>query len=270
MGAPSPISDLGSMVSWVGSLATNVVQILYQILTTIGQALWAAVQVIWSALEAVFSWLGGIFKALMGWMENAVRWLFSTALPAIRDFINKIVAKVQAFLQPLINYLKMQIQAINQLYNNVIRPFMNLLQRLRGFLMIFRLFHLRFAQELDQYLAGLEARINGAFLAVQGDIGRLLQWVEWIASPAGLLAPANFLLGAINSLSQLWALLRNLPSVALGAQTQQQQQTASQSGLLTNVQAEMKARAGGLTATDLADHAAIVAGYQKDGYTWVR
>jgi len=217
----------------------------------------------------MLDWLGSIFSAIANVVKSVWHWLFNNLFSFLSQWFRNIWQWVSKYVRLVIQIIKAQIAAINQLYNNVVRPFMNLLQRIRGFLMIFRIFGFKFAQELDQYIADLEARINGAFLAAEGDIGRLLQWLEWIVDPNGLFQPLSYLLSAIQTLPQLWAILQNLPSVALGADQQKQQQQLAQSLTWTNVQSTIRARASGPTAQDQEDIAAIVKDFQGDGYSWV-
>ena len=217
----------------------------------------------------MLDWLGGIFSAIASVVKSVWHWLFNNLFSFLSQWFRNIWQWVSKYARLVIQIIKQQIKAINQVYNNVVRPFMNLLQRIRGILLIFRLFHIKLAQELDQYIADLEGRINGAFLAAEGDIGRLLQWMEWVVDPSGLFAPVTYLLSAIQTLPQLWAILQNLPSVALGADQQKQQQQLAQSLTWTNAQATIRDRASGPTAQDQEDMAAIVQDYQRDGYSWV-
>jgi len=218
----------------------------------------------------MLDWLGGIFSAIASVVKSVWHWLFNNLFSFLSQWFRNIWQWVSKYARLVIQIIKAQIAAINQVYNNVVRPFMNLLQRIRGILLIFRLFHIKLAQELDQYIADLEGRINGAFLAAEGDIGRLLQWLEWIVDPNGLFQPLSYLLSAIQTLPQLWAILQNLPSVALGADQQKQQQQLAQSLTWTNVQAFGREHANGLTADDQTDIAAIVKLFQDDGYSWVQ
>ena len=269
MGNPFQLFDPGSLLSFIGEVAADLDTKLYQIDVSVGNAAWGGVSSVWAALESVWGWLAGIVHALWNWIQNAVHWLIHTALPAVEAFLNKIMAKVKAFLQPLINYIKLEMAWVQQVYNTLVKPLMVFLQRIRAVLLIFRLMHLKFAIALDQYIADLENRINSAFLSLESDLGRTAQWLNWIVDPTGVFQPVPYVLAAITSLSQLYTLLKNLPSVAIGAGEAQKQAASASSGTLSAVRADMQSRAGGLTATDLADHTAIVAGYQQDGYSWV-
>jgi hypothetical protein len=147
---------------------------------------------------------------------------------------------------------------------------MNFLQRIRAILVIFRLLHMKWAEALDQYIADLENRINQAFLSVESDLGRVEQWLQFFADPAGVFNPIPFLNAAILSVTQLYAVLASLPSVALGAGTLQQQQTAAQSSTYGSVVSIMQQRASGPTADDLEGYGAYVQGFNNLGYSWVK
>ena len=263
------IFDPQALLSFISEVATNVESSVYQVVVELSGNAWDGLDSIWGALAQVWAWLERIFAALWAWIQAAVHWILSTALPAIETFLQKIIGKVQAFLAPLIKLIKAQIQQMQAVYNQLVKPLMNFLQRLRAILVIFRLFHLKFAQVLDQYIVDLETRINSAFLSVESDLGRMEQWLEFFSNPMGVFNPFPFLSAAMLSITQLYAVLANLPAVVLGAGTLAQQQASANSGKLPYASAAMDARANGPTSDDQTRYAQIVALYQADGYTWV-
>ena len=264
------IFDPQALLSFISEVATNVESSVYQVVVELSGNAWDGLDSIWGALAQVWAWLQRILAALWAWIQAAVHWILSTALPAIETFLQKIIGKVRAFLAPLIKLIKAQIQQMQAVYNQLVKPLMNFLQRLRAILVIFRLFHLKFAQVLDQYIVDLETRINTAFLSVESDLGRMEQWLEFFSNPMGVFNPFPFLSAAMLSITQLYAVLANLPAVVLGAGTLAQQQASAQGGLYSSAQATIQSRATGPTATDLQNYANHAADFQKDGYTWVK
>jgi len=264
------IFDPEALLGFISEVAENVSSDLYGVIETLSWDVWNAVSYVWNVLMWLWGILQRILSALWAFIQQAVAWLLQTALPAIEQFIQKILSKIKAFLTPIINYIKAQIQFIQQIYNTVIKPLMNFLQRIRAILTIFRLLHIKWATVLDQYIQDLENRINQAFLNVEGDLGRIEQWLQFFADPAGMFNPFPFLSAAILSVTQLYAVLASLPSIALGAIQQQQQAAAAASGQLGSVQSSMTARSSGPTSDDLAAYQNAAAAFQGDGYTWVR
>jgi hypothetical protein len=270
MGDGFSIFDPAALLGFIEEVAVNVDTSLYGVISSLSGLAWNGLSDVWGILNTIWGWLKSFFSALLHWLENAARWILQTALPAIQAFIQKILARLKAFLQPLINYIKAQIRFIQQVYNNVVKPFMNFLQRIRAILVIFRLLHIKWATVLDQYIADLENRINSAFLSVEGDLGRVEQWLQFFADPAGVFNPFPFINAAILSITQLYAMLSSLPSSALGAGTLQQQQNMADSSTYSSVQSVMQQRASGSTADDLSRYDGFVQGFNSLGYSWVK
>src|SRR5277367_2322563 len=174
------------VITFVTQMVNGAIGGLYNIDTAIGNADFGGLSNIWGSLSAVWSWLGGVFSALWNMITNIVHWIMHTLLPDLVAWVNEIRAKITAWLQPLIQMIKFEIAWLDAVYNNIIKPMLNLLQRLRSFLVIFRLMGLGWANTLDQWLASLENRITAAFLQARQDIGVLANWVNYIIDPTGL------------------------------------------------------------------------------------
>jgi hypothetical protein len=76
----------------------------------------------------------------------------------------------------------MQLQAMRRL--------INLIQRARQILLVFRLLHLKFAQKLDNWLAGIEGKIITREMEIARKTNEVIAWVNFVADPFGALRGA--------------------------------------------------------------------------------
>jgi hypothetical protein len=254
------------IITFVEQMVNAAIGGLYNIDVAVANADFGGGSVIWGALQNVWSWLGGVFSALWNMVTNIIHWIMHTLLPDLVAWINEIRAKITAWLQPLIQMIKLEIQWLDQVYNNVIKPMLNLIQRIRSFLVIFRLMGLGWANTLDQWLADLENRISAAFLQARQDIGVLANWINYVIDPTGLFNIPLFLLTQFQTLPQLWAALIDGMTAEVGAVTAQTQATAASSGLFSNAYATLQAQSGGPTQDNLTRYSAVSQLYQSDGY----
>ncbi len=62
-----------------------------------------------------------------------------------------------------------------------------MIQRIRAILKIFRIFHLKFAQKLDDWLGALEAKIIKNTLALRGKVNEIMSILELVLDPSLLI-----------------------------------------------------------------------------------
>jgi len=258
--------DPSSLVNFIDQVAGDLSSGLYTVISDIWSQINPALGDVEQGVQNTWSWITGFFRAFWNWLQNAVHWILHTLLPAFQAWINKLRQRLQVLLKPIIDWVKWEKAWLDLLYNTYLKPLMNLIQRLRSILVIFRLMHLKFATTLDQYLSDLESRINAAFLAARTDIQQLGNWVNYIIDPTGLFQVYPFLMSALTSAGALWAVVTSAPSTLIGAVDAQANQAARTSGTQAGAQADILARANGPTAADLDRQSQILALYQADGW----
>ena len=240
---------------------------LYGVDASIADGTNAAIGDVWGALSAFPVGMSQIWQTVEKIWHDLWAGNFKGLLTDLVALIHEIEQDLKYILQPLINWIKFEKAWLDMMYNQVIKPLLNLIQRIRQTLVIFRLLHIGWATSLDQWLANLEGRISQAFLQARQDINTLANWVNYIVDPSGLFNVPLMLLTQLQTIPQLWAALANIPSVLLGAADQQAQATAAASGTKAGAQADINARVGGNTSADLTRYTQIQALYQGDGYT---
>jgi hypothetical protein len=140
----------------------------------------------------ITSGLTEVFKGLTQIVEQVFKAVVLNALRHLRDLIEKIqqwVKKLKAWLDKL-----RRIQ--QQMHVKAFRDFINLIQRIRKVLVIFRIFHLKFATKLDNWLANLEGNLIRREVEYARKTNEIIAWINLIADPTGLFRPGA-LLGSI-------------------------------------------------------------------------
>ncbi len=179
--------DFGSLFdSLVGELAA-VVDAIIQFLHDLVVALVSALNTLFAGEQAIFGFsfagLSDVWGGLKKILDHLLHDVILASLAKLYDFYKRILAwakKLKAWLDRL-----QQIQ--KKLQTPAFRHFINLIQRIRKILLVFRLFHLKFAQKLDAWLAGIEGKLIQRQLEYQRKTNEIIGWINFIADPTSLL-----------------------------------------------------------------------------------
>jgi hypothetical protein len=188
---------------YLDELGAALISEILSVLTT----LWNDVVIVATALlnGLTFTFLGasGLFNSI----QRFFSWLWNNIILTTLGWILKQLQDLQQWLrdhfQWLIDFLKRLLQLQQQFYQQFIKPVLNILIRIRQFIQILRIFHLHIFDKLDNWLAGLEAKLLGHFLKVTQWINRLLSYIELILDAAGYLKRTLLVASVANSASDL-------------------------------------------------------------------
>ena len=125
---------------------------------------------------------------------------------ALKD-IQALFHALHNLFAPLLLWLR-KLQAIQRQQQMLaMRRILNLIQRVRQILLPFRLLHLKFAQKLDNWLAGIEGRIITRELAIAAKTNQIIAWIDLITHPTGVLRGGPIGAGIGNAYAVLRAAL---------------------------------------------------------------
>jgi len=125
--------------------------------------------------------LTNIWKALTTLGKDILTLHLGKLVHDLRDDIDRIRKWVTKLHDWLVKLQRMQ--RAQQLA--ALRRIVNLIQRVRQILLPFRLLHLKFAQKLDGWLAGIEGKIITRELAIAAKTNEILGWMNVILDPLG-------------------------------------------------------------------------------------
>lgn len=173
---------IGGLLSSLQAALASILNFLFQLVQAIGEAFRA----VGEALGAVFKYglkalqsVGTFFKHL--W-DNFFKKIFT----GIMDAMGKLHRFLELHLRPLINFLKKVRALVDRIYARYIRPYLQMLQRVRRWLAVLKLLHVKFAEVLDRRIAETEAAIARQFLLVRGVLNDVLNFVNAVADPRRL------------------------------------------------------------------------------------
>jgi hypothetical protein len=174
------INAIISALVFLFNLLVVVVNFLYAALVTIATALVNAVKLIARGFIHVISDI-----------------IHGRFLHLFQDYLD-LKAKITAWLQPILDFLK-KVKALFDKY--VLAPLLrtiNLIQKIRQFLVIFRILGFKWAAKLDNQLAALEQRLVRNTLVLQSWLNFAISILSLVIDPS-LILRRNFLLASLLS-----------------------------------------------------------------------
>ena len=146
----------------------------------------AALVYLWGVLQAVADWLVSVVQKIGAWLKN----LWNTGFKNLFSRLLKIYQQVHDWLEqrlrPIIDFLKNMRAWLDAFYKTHVLPMINLIQRIRRYLLILRLLHVKFATTLDNWLLKYEQAINKVFGVVRGSLNQVIDWLNLATNPVGL------------------------------------------------------------------------------------
>ena len=225
---------------------------------------------VWGVLQSFISYVMRAFDAIVGWLTTFWQWLRDNVLTPIIQTIQRLYDKIKPYIQAIEKWIKQEQQLLQNLYNQYIRPIMNLLQNIRRMLLIFRLLGFKWAQKLDARIQKIENEISAAFLGAWKNLNILADWINWIVDPFGILNPGP-VFGAIKaSVGAMVNLLQHAQLSSPPAYTSADQAADAQYFSAAAIQQRFQARVTtGPLPEDLADQNRIRAMIASEGLqTW--
>lgn len=197
--------DFGGLFdALLGALAA-VISAILNFLASLVQALVAALNFLFSGIVNSFAFsfssLGEVWQGIEKMMDKIWRAVILGSLKRLWDLYQKLRAwavKLKAWLDKLHALMK----KYQMLY---FRKVIQLIQRARKILVIFRFFHLKFAQKLDNWLAKIEGKITHYLVLVAQKTNEIISWVDLIVDPRGALKNFPFVAGFIAALNVTWS-----------------------------------------------------------------
>jgi hypothetical protein len=141
-----------------------------------------------------------VWAILRGLLSDVLHLHFIKALHDLTDLVQKIRSWAQKLKTWLDRYKQLRKQ-----HDQAVRKLLNLMQRVRKILVPFRLLHLKFAQRLDAWLAGIEGRIITREHLIVGKTNEIIAWIDAITNPTGTLRGTSVLRGVLQFTDALHA-----------------------------------------------------------------
>jgi hypothetical protein len=250
MGFLDFLGNIGNIFGEIASLIDAIFGILWNVMISL-------FTFIWNTLVAVFNFLVSVFQNVAKFFGHFWSDFVKPAINGLFNLVAKIYSAIHRVLDPLMRW----VQKIRAWYDTHILPMLlkqiQMIQRIRQFLSILRVFHVKWAQQLDDKLAGLQGKITDSIELVRGYLNLVISWIALITDQNSVIRRS--VLGSW-LLSNL-AALKRIVGYGDGRQITSDEQAAMDKAhnryTTANVHDHIQSLAmTGLTADDLADRAA--------------
>lgn len=185
--------DFGGIFDPLLGVLAAVVQAIIDFLNALVGALVNALNFLYAGELGILGFsvdaLGKIFTSLKNLLDQIFKVWVSAFLKHLLDLYNKLTAwvrKLKAWLDKL-----RRIQ--QQLMMTTLRRYLNMIQRIRRILLVFKLLHIGIAKKLDNFLARLEGRLTTSVFKFFQKQNEIIRWINLVADPRGLLSPGGVL-----------------------------------------------------------------------------
>lgn len=187
------------------------------------------------AVYAALAWLYNLIVALFKWLVSALNVILSAQQVAIannyaaeqftwREFFKKLLLAIpnaiiaahlwlEEHLGKLLDFLAKVKKWLDRFFKTYIKPFLVLIQRIRRFLLVLRLLHIKWAAALDRRLGQIESDVARVFLTIRGRLTDLISVVNAITNP---LSAARVIAGTIGGRRVFAAMTRIWTGLPLG------------------------------------------------------
>ncbi len=210
----------GDVLDALGSALQDLTLAILDSLVAIINFLFELAAFTWEILLAVANFLWGFFSRVLHFFRAIWKLGFHgvvgklwSAFRTLRDFLHRILDPVISRIHDIIDYE-------TRLFNTYLRPALNLIQRLRTSLVLFRLLHVKWAARLDARLAQIEGRIGTLGLGTLRELNTIRNYLSLILDPFGLFNPFIYVQSALRSITDLWNALHNAQERPLFASEQ--------------------------------------------------
>jgi len=196
---PGGYGDPSIWAALLGLLAGIIDALIYQIaaaFSVVGDdilALWGGASFLFGGVGSIFGFFKSLFSIVLAGLVHIITDILHGNLKAVLQDITDLLHKLHELVGPIIAVLRRLQQIQRQLHTQAMRQLIDLIQRARKILVIFRLLHFGWAKKLDAYLVGFESDLARKWLNLVRHINQVTGVLDLILDPRGLLRPGHTL-----------------------------------------------------------------------------
>lgn len=197
--------DFGSIFDGLIATIVDAINAIIAFLNQLVGALVQALNFLFGGEQAIFGFSFASLSEIYNGLKRLMDAIFKNVVLASLAKLYSLYQKIAAWAKKLKDWLD-RLHAIMKKYQMLyFRQIIQIIQRARKILAIFRFFHLKFAQKLDNWLATIEGKITHYLLLVASKTNEIISWVDLIVDPRGALKNFPFLAGFIGALNLTWS-----------------------------------------------------------------
>lgn len=197
--------DFGSLIDFFLGSIVDVINAIIGFLQSLVSALVQALNFLFAGEQSIFGFSFASLSEVWNGLKKLTDAIFKNIVLASITKLYDLYKKLKAWATKLKAWLD-RLHAIMQKYQMMyFRKIIAIIQRARKILTIFRFFHLKFAQKLDNWLATIEGKITHYLLLVAQKENEVIAWVNFIVDPLGHLKTFPFIRGLFQALDATWS-----------------------------------------------------------------
>jgi len=196
------------IIAAIIAVIVSVVASVAQVVMTVGSFIWNGLNDAITGLSRGITWLwsgvGGIFKSVGGFIQHVFQDVIGNWLSTLYQAYLKLEGWLAQVFGPIIKIFAKVMNIWNTYIQPYVRLALNVIQRIRLALKILTLFHVQWAQKLDQDLANIQQQIIQNDLLIFGYLRLAANILNDLVNPLGLLRNnvlAQSVIAALNDLS---------------------------------------------------------------------
>lgn len=147
----------------------------------------ALFQFIWDTLVAVVNAIVNVFQKAQTFFEHLWTDYLKVAFGKIWDWIKLLFTHPLQAIRQLLKWL----QKVRAWYDThilkILQRQIQMIQRIRQFLAVLRIFHVKWAQRLDDKLASIQGKIEASIEFVRGYFNLIIDWIALIVDPQSVI-----------------------------------------------------------------------------------
>lgn len=179
--------DFGSIFDALLGSIIDAINAIIAFLNSLVQALVSALNFLLSGEETIFGFsfasLEQVWQGIQKVMDRIWRGVILVSLKRLWDLYQKI----KVWADKLKRWLDRFHQLQRQYQIQALRRIINLIQRARQILVIFRLLHFKFAAKLDLWLQKIEGTITSHVFNLEKKTNEIITWIDLIFDPQALM-----------------------------------------------------------------------------------
>lgn len=178
--------DFGGIFDPLIGLIVAVINAIIDFLNALVKALVEVINFLYGGELGIFGFSSKGLEHVFKGLKNIMDQVFKVSVIGALKHLLSLYQKLQGWIRKLKVFLD-KLRRLQHLYHvQAFKRVINLIQRIRKLLVIFRILHLKFATKLDNWLAGIEGKLITREAEIQRKTNEIVGWINFIADPTKL------------------------------------------------------------------------------------
>lgn len=207
-GVPMPPVERAGFLIPIILAIVSIITTVVQFVAEVGQLVFHSIEEVARFAARGVGWLTGVLRKGFGELIDGL----GSAFQSIGRWLGNLYCDYEAFKSklldwfgPVVDFLKKVKEWYDRIWKQWVQPVLNIMQRIRKILAIFKLFHLKWAEKLDSDIALIEGKIASNFLVFRNYLNLAISWSQFVVDPLGALRRFPLFAGILNNLNLFWA-----------------------------------------------------------------